>query len=177
MTSAPAPALTPRRRANRYDPSKLSDEQLDLIHKMVRGVYMRPSYHCTKEDLMTAAWIGLAEARRNWNPELSNVPFDIYAVAIMRFRVRDELRNQIYFSRNVSGKIGTIIKLWSMMGHRLGRTPTMHDIRPEFEKIYGKTDNIKFDAFWRSAFVPHPSIEDLIMGASKASGGHDQKEE
>jgi RNA polymerase sigma factor for flagellar operon FliA len=96
---------------------------LPLVHHVVAEMAGRLPQHVSRDDLVSAGMLGLAQAARSFNPSLG-VAFDRHAANRIRGAVLDELRSIDWVPRSVRAKAREIEKANAKLEHELHRAPT-----------------------------------------------------
>ena len=112
------------------DEDALIREHLPLVHYGVAEVAGRvPRYVC-RDDLVSAAMFGLAQAARSYDPE-RGIAFDKFAMIRIRGALLDELRGRDWASRSVRSMARKMEAANERVIAREGRTPTKEETAAE----------------------------------------------
>jgi RNA polymerase sigma factor for flagellar operon FliA len=111
---------------------RLVREHMPLVHYVVSEVAHRVPGHVNRNDLVSAAMLGLAQAARSYDPE-RGVTFDRFASTRMRGALLDELRGRDWASRSVRARARGLKSAQDELTNRLGRTPTPQEIAKELD--------------------------------------------
>lgn len=98
-------------------------EHLGLVRRAVRELSARMPRHASRDDLISAGMVGLAQAARNFDAALG-VPFHRYATTRIKGSLLDELRAQDWASRPVRSRARQMEAASDRLTSKLGRTPT-----------------------------------------------------
>lgn len=97
-------------------------EHLGLVRRAVMELSARMPRHASRDDLMSAGMVGLAQAARNFDDGLG-VPFHRYATIRIKGALLDELRAQDWASRPVRSRARQMEAASDRLTAKLGRTP------------------------------------------------------
>ena len=106
---------------------KLVREHLPLVGYVVTEVAHRVPAHVSRNDLVSAGMLGLAQAARSFDPE-RGIAFDRFASTRIRGALLDELRGRDWASRSVRAKARTMQHATEDLTAKLGRTPTNDEV-------------------------------------------------
>ncbi len=106
---------------------QLVREHLPLVGYVVTEVAHRVPGHVSRNDLVSAGMLGLAQAARNFDPE-RGIAFDRFASTRIRGALLDELRGRDWASRSVRAKARTMQHATEELTAKLGRTPTNDEV-------------------------------------------------
>ena len=113
------------------DRRKLEDrlvrENLALVDYAVNHLANRLPRHVPRDELISAAMAGLAQAARSFDPD-RDTSFDHYASARIRGALLDELRSRDWASRSVRTKARRLLAATDELTAQLGRTPTTPEL-------------------------------------------------
>lgn len=76
---------------------------IPLVHYAVNDLSARVPRHVAREDLVSAGFLGLAQAAKSWDPN-RQVTFERYARTRIRGALLDELRGRDWATRSVRGQ-------------------------------------------------------------------------
>jgi RNA polymerase sigma factor for flagellar operon FliA len=119
--------MTTDRRAVEAD---LVRDHLPLTSRAVNELARRLPAHVHRDDLLSAAMLGLAQAARSWDPE-RGASFERHAVTRIRGALLDELRGSDWASRSVRFKARRMARADDELTMRLGRAPTPAELAAE----------------------------------------------
>lgn len=121
--STAAASSLARRRAE----EQLIRAHLPLVQYAVAEVASRIPRHVSREDLVSAAMLGLAQAARTFEEE-RGVSFHRYARVRIKGALLDELRGRDWASRSVRARSRALQATADEMTLRLARTPTTEEL-------------------------------------------------
>lgn len=102
-------------------------EHLSLARRAVADLTARMPRHAARDDLLSAAMAGLAQAARNYDAA-KGVPFHRYAATRIKGALLDELRANDWASRPVRAKARSVDVARERLTAELGRTPSRDEI-------------------------------------------------
>ena len=114
----------------RSDEDDLVRSHLGLAHQAVNELARRLPGHVNRDDLLSAALLGLAQAARSWDPE-RGASFERHAATRIRGALLDELHDSDWASRSVRARARRLEQAGEELGGRLGRTPTQDELAAE----------------------------------------------
>src|SRR4029450_13800113 len=117
-------AMTPDRHAGE---DELVRANLHLATQAVHELARRPPHHVTRDDLSSAAMLGLAQAARSWDPG-RGASFERHAATRIRGALLDELRDADWASRSVRSRARRVQQAGEELTGRLGRAPTQAEL-------------------------------------------------
>ena len=106
---------------------RLVREHLNLVDSAVHHLAGRLPRHIPKDELVSAAMAGLAQAARAFDPE-RHTNFSHYASARIRGALLDELRNRDWSTRSVRSKARRMQSAVEELTATLGRAPTNSEL-------------------------------------------------
>ncbi|HZT65914.1 MAG TPA: sigma-70 family RNA polymerase sigma factor [Acidimicrobiales bacterium] len=109
------------------DEEQLVRDHLPLVHRAVSDMLQRVPRHVSRNDLLSAALAGLAQAARSFDPE-RGIAFDRFASARIRGALLDELRSRDWASRSVRAKARSVAGVTDELTATLGRAPTADEV-------------------------------------------------
>lgn len=118
------------------DEDQLVRSCLPLVQYIVSDIAASLPRQVVRDDLISAALLGLAQAARSWDPD-RGVTFEHYARMRMRGAVLDELRGRDWASRSVRAAARRVAAATEQLTASLGRTPS----RPEIADLLGMTES------------------------------------
>jgi RNA polymerase sigma factor for flagellar operon FliA len=105
-------------------------DHLPLTSQAVNELARRLPAHVHRDDLLSAAMLGLAQAARSWDPE-RGASFERHAVTRIRGALLDELRGSDWASRSVRARARRLARATDELTMRLGRAPTASELAAE----------------------------------------------
>lgn len=117
-----------------YDMSRdeLIMEHMPLARYLVGRMSTQLPQHLDKQDLMSAAIIGLINAADRFDPG-RGVLFKTFAEQHIRGTIIDELRSYDVLSRSMRDKYKRLERQVNLLEHRLGRNPTSEEVAGSLE--------------------------------------------
>jgi RNA polymerase sigma factor for flagellar operon FliA len=109
---------------------QLVRDHLHLANQAVHELARRLPAHVNRDDLSSAAMLGLAQAARSWAPE-RGASFERHATTRIRGALLDELRDSDWASRSVRSRARRLQEAGEELTGRLGRTPTRAELAAE----------------------------------------------
>jgi RNA polymerase sigma factor FliA len=103
---------------------------LGLANQAVHELARRLPSHVNRDDLLSAAMLGLAQAARSWDPE-RGASFERHAATRIRGALLDELRDSDWASRSVRSRARRLQRAGEELTARLGRAPTRAELATE----------------------------------------------
>ena len=103
---------------------------LPLAEQAVHELARRLPGHVHRDDLLSAAMLGLAQAARSWDPE-RGASFERHAATRIRGALLDELRGSDWASRSVRSRARRMQQARDELTLRLGRAPTAAEVAAE----------------------------------------------
>ena len=136
--------------------AKLVGENLALVDYAVNHLLHRLPRHVPRDELVSAAMAGLAQAARAYDPD-RDTGFDHYASARIRGALLDELRSRDWASRSVRTKARAMVAATDELTAELGRTPTTAELAGKLGVAH-KTVQTLTDDVHRSVVLNYESI-------------------
>lgn len=102
-------------------------QHLPLVQYVVSEVAHRVPSHVSRNDLVSAGMLGLAQAARSYDPE-RGIAFDRFASTRIRGALLDELRGRDWASRSVRARARGLQAANDELMNKLGRTPTLEEV-------------------------------------------------
>jgi RNA polymerase sigma factor for flagellar operon FliA len=100
---------------------------LPLVQYLVSDVAGRVPRSVSREDLVSAGMLGLAQAARSWDPD-RGVTFECFARTRINGAILDELRGRDWASRSVRAEGRHLQAVVEELTKALGRTPTTAEV-------------------------------------------------
>ncbi|MGI8683808.1 MAG: sigma-70 family RNA polymerase sigma factor [Acidimicrobiales bacterium] len=135
---------------------KLVRENLALVDYAVNHLLARLPRHVSRDDLVSAAMGGLAQAARSFDPD-RDTSFDHYAPARIRGALLDELRSRDWASRSVRTKARRMLAATDELTSNLGRTPTTPELADKLGMAAKAISSLNCDVH-RSVVLNYESI-------------------
>jgi RNA polymerase sigma factor for flagellar operon FliA len=105
-------------------------EYLPMTSRAVNELSRRLPAHVHRDDLLSAAMLGLAQAARSWDSE-RGASFERHAATRIRGALLDELRGSDWASRSVRSRARRMARASDELTMRLGRAPTATEVAAE----------------------------------------------
>jgi len=105
-------------------------EHLALVQYVVAEIVHRVPNHVSRNDLVSAGMLGLAQAARSFDPA-RGIAFDRFASTRIRGALLDELRGRDWASRSVRAKARELQAAHDELTNSLGRAPNPDEIARE----------------------------------------------
>ena len=102
-------------------------DNLTLVDQAVSQLASRLPRHVPRDELVSAAMAGLAQAARSFDAA-RDTRFDCYASARIRGALLDELRSRDWASRSVRSRARRMAAAYDELTGRLGRDPTTDEV-------------------------------------------------
>src|SRR5213082_630688 len=102
-------------------------EHLPLVGYVVSEIAHRVPGHVSRNDLVSAGMLGLAQAARSFDPE-RGIAFDRFASTRIRGALLDELRGRDWASRSVRARARGLQAAHEELTNKLGRTPNPDEV-------------------------------------------------
>jgi RNA polymerase sigma factor FliA len=106
---------------------QLVREHLPLVQYVVSEVAHRVPSHVSRNDLVSAGMLGLAQAARSFDPE-RGIAFDRFASTRIRGALLDELRGRDWASRSVRARARGLQAANEALTNKLGRPPSPEEV-------------------------------------------------
>src|SRR6266540_4282557 len=113
-----ARGVSPKHSDRRAVEGRLVDEHLPLVRQAVSDMSRRLPRHVRKDDLESAAMLGLAQAARSFDPD-RGIAFERHASNRIRGALLDELRGADWASRSVRSKARRMQRTADELGEEL----------------------------------------------------------
>lgn len=129
-TRTSPPHTTALQEAPAASEDRLVREHLALVHYAVAEVANRVPRHVGRDDLLSAAMLGLAQAARSWDAA-RGIAFDRFAMIRIRGALLDELRGRDWASRSVRARSRQLDAATDRVTAREGGTPSREAVAAE----------------------------------------------
>ena len=128
MSQAPV-GKSPTR--GRGDDQALYERYTPLVRRIAMRTIRTLPASLTFDDILSAGWVGMAEAIQRRTAEMVDEHFEAYASYRVRGAILDYLRVLDPLSRKLRGASRRITEAVSQLTHRLGRVPNEDEIASE----------------------------------------------
>lgn len=135
---------------------RLVRDHLPLVDFAVTQMAARLPRHVPRDELVSAAMAGLAQAARSFDTT-RDCRFDHYAQARIRGALLDELRSRDWASRSVRSKARRLLAAHDELTAKLGRTPTNDEVANKIGVERSAVEAISGDVH-RSVILNYDSI-------------------
>jgi RNA polymerase sigma factor for flagellar operon FliA len=112
------------------DRSQLIRENMPLVELVVQRMIPQVPSFMTKEDMISAAMVGLIDAANKFDPT-KGVKFKTFAEYRVRGAIFDEMRKLDWFSRSMRDKQNTLTQTMLRLERMLGRSPEEEEMARE----------------------------------------------
>ncbi|ADW18387.1 RNA polymerase, sigma 28 subunit, SigD/FliA/WhiG [Desulfobulbus propionicus DSM 2032] len=112
------------------DRSQLIRENMPLVELVVQRMTPQVPSFMTKEDMISAAMVGLVDAANKFDPT-KGVKFKTFAEYRVRGAIFDEMRKLDWFSRSMRDKQNTLTQTMLRLERQLGRSPEEEEMARE----------------------------------------------
>ncbi|HEX9968581.1 MAG TPA: sigma factor, partial [Acidimicrobiales bacterium] len=148
---------TERRAVERSEAEEsLVRENLALVDYAVTQLAARLPRHVARDELVSAAMAGLAQAARSFDPS-RDTRFDAYASARIRGALLDELRSRDWASRSVRSKARKMLAAHDELTASLGRAPSTTEVAEKLGCERGAVEALAGDVH-RSVVLNYDSV-------------------
>jgi RNA polymerase sigma factor for flagellar operon FliA len=111
---------------------RLVRDHLPLVQYVVSEIAHRVPSHVSRNDLVSAGMLGLAQAARSFD-ESRGIAFDRFASTRIRGALLDELRGRDWASRSVRARARGLQAAHEELTNRLGRAPQPEEVAKELD--------------------------------------------
>lgn len=135
---------------------RLVRENLALVDYAVTQLTARLPRHVPRDELVSAAMAGLAQAARSFDAT-RDTRFDAYASARIRGALLDELRSRDWASRSVRSKARKMLAAHDELTGKLGRAPSTSEVAEKLGMEPGAVETLAGDVH-RSVVLNYDSV-------------------
>jgi RNA polymerase sigma factor for flagellar operon FliA len=145
---------------------------LGLANQAVNELARRLPAYVNRDDLSSAAMLGLAQAARSWDPD-RGASFERHAATRIRGALLDELRGSDWASRSVRSRARRLQQAGEALTGRLGRAPTQAELAEELGTDTAAVQKLVSDVH-RATVLNYESIvadgeaDDLLPSGDRA---------
>src|SRR6266498_2758148 len=140
-----ARGVSPKHSDRRAVEGRLVDEHLPLVRQAVSDMSRRLPRHVRKDDLESAAMLGLAQAARSFDPD-RGIAFERHASNRIRGALLDELRGADWASRSVRSKARRMQRTADELAVELGHEPTRVQLAAELGVTESRVSQLRTEA-------------------------------
>jgi len=126
--------------------AELAKAHLPLVNYMVSEISSRIPRHVCRDDLVSAAMAGLAQAARSYDPS-RGISFQRFASARIRGALLDELRSRDWASRSVRAKARSVAEATDTLTAKFGRQPTKSEVAQAMGSTQEEVDAVNSDVY------------------------------
>lgn len=119
-------------------------EHLSLAQRAVSDMLQRVPRHVSRNDLLSAAMAGLAQAARSYDPD-RGIAFDRFASARIRGALLDELRSRDWASRSVRARARSVSAAVDDLTAANGAAPSANQVARHLGMERSSLDSINGD--------------------------------
>ena len=112
------------------DRSQLIRDNMPLVELVVQRMIPQVPSFMTKEDMISAAMVGLIDAANKFDPA-KGVKFKTFAEYRVRGAILDEMRKLDWFSRSMRDKQNQLTQTMLRLERQLGRSPEEEEMASE----------------------------------------------
>lgn len=120
---------------------------MPMVRYLVNKIASQLPPHLDREDLMSAAVIGLITAAERFDPS-RGVQFKTFVEQRIRGTIMDELRAQDWLTRSVRDKYKRLEREFARLEQKLGRNPTSEEVAEAMEmdltEYFGLLEEVHF---------------------------------
>lgn len=132
---------------------------MPMVKYLVNKIASQLPPHLDREDLMSAAVIGLITAAERFDPS-RGVQFKTFVEQRIRGTIMDELRAQDWLTRSVRDKYKRLEREFSLLEQKLGRNPTSEEVAEAMEMELGEYYRLLEEVHFLSVVSLDDSWED-----------------
>ncbi|GAB4302632.1 MAG: FliA/WhiG family RNA polymerase sigma factor [Desulfuromonadia bacterium] len=132
---------------------------MPMVRYLVNKIASQLPPHLDREDLMSAAVIGLITAAERFDPS-RGVQFKTFVEQRIRGTIMDELRAQDWLTRSVRDKYKRLEREFSRLEQKLGRNPTSEEVAEAMEMELTEYFNLLEEVHFLSVVSLDDSWED-----------------
>jgi len=148
---------------------ELVKRHLPLVNYAVSEIATKVPRHVSREDLVSAGMLGLAQAARSFDPE-RGIGFERYASNRIRGALLDELRSRDWATRSVRAKARKMAQASEQLTAQLGRMPSNEEVAQAMGLVPQAVDVIAEDVHRAvvlnfEALPIDGNVEEVVMAA------------
>jgi RNA polymerase sigma factor for flagellar operon FliA len=151
-----ARGVAPHHSDRRAVEGRLVDDHLSLVQRAVTDLSRRLPRHVQRDDLESAAMLGLAQAARSFDPD-RGIAFERHASNRIRGALLDELREADWASRSVRSRARRMQRTADELAVQLGHEPTSAQLADKLGLDAGALQRLEDDVH-RATVLNYDSI-------------------
>ncbi|MDO3378057.1 FliA/WhiG family RNA polymerase sigma factor [Geoalkalibacter halelectricus] len=145
--------------------TRLVEEHLPLVNFLVERMITQVPASLTREDLASAAMMGLLDAANRFDPS-RGILFKTFAEHRMRGAMLDEARRTDWFSRSLRDKQTRLTRALEQLERELGRSPEEHEVAAALELDLESYRDLLTEVSHLGCVSLHQTIDEYEEGRS-----------
>lgn len=147
------------------DRSQLIRENMPLVELVVQRMVPQVPSFMTKEDMTSAAMVGLIDAANKFDPS-KGVKFKTFAEYRVRGAIFDEMRKLDWFSRSMRDKQNLLTQTMLRLERQLGRSPEEEEMANELSMTIDDYHNLLAEVSHLGCVSLHETLDHSEEGRS-----------
>jgi RNA polymerase sigma factor for flagellar operon FliA len=147
------------------DRSQLIRENMPLVELVVQRMVPQVPSFMTKEDMISAAMVGLVDAANKFDPG-KGVKFKTFAEHRVRGAILDEMRKLDWFSRSMRDKQNQLTQTMLRLERRFGRSPEEEEMAAEMTLTLDEYHNLLTEVSHLGCVSLHETLDHSEEGRS-----------
>ncbi|MCL2789965.1 MAG: FliA/WhiG family RNA polymerase sigma factor [Desulfobulbus sp.] len=147
------------------DRSQLIRKHMPLVELVVQRMTPQVPSFMTKEDMISAAMVGLIEAANKFD-DAKGVKFKTFAEYRIRGAILDEMRKLDWFSRSMRDKQNQLTQTMLRLERRLGRSPEEDEMAAEMSMSLDDYRNLLSEVSHLGCVSLHETLDHTEDGRS-----------
>jgi len=147
------------------DRSQLIRENMPLVELVVQRMVPQVPSFMTKEDMISAAMVGLIDAANKFDPG-KGVKFKTFAEHRVRGAILDEMRKLDWFSRSMRDKQNQLTQTMLRLERRFGRSPEEEEMAAEMTLTLDEYHNLLTEVSHLGCVSLHETLDHSEEGRS-----------
>jgi RNA polymerase sigma factor FliA len=147
------------------DRSLLIRENMPLVELVVQRMTPQVPSFMTKEDMISAAMVGLIDAANKFDPG-KGVKFKTFAEYRVRGAILDEMRKLDWFSRSMRDKQNQLAQTMLRLERRLGRSPEEEEMAGEMTLTLDEYHDLLIEVSHLGCVSLHETLDHSEEGRS-----------
>ena len=147
------------------DRSQLIRENMPLVELVVQRMVPQVPSFMTKEDMISAAMVGLVDAANKFDPS-KGVKFKTFAEHRVRGAILDEMRKLDWFSRSMRDKQNQLTQTMLRLERRFGRSPEEEEMAAEMTLTLDEYHNLLTEVSHLGCVSLHETLDHSEEGRS-----------